>query len=261
MQRQYRRPKHGLESPILTTRGYTRTRQAQHRVTLIKWNVSHTQSLDFQPCTMTNKEPTGLALDDNSLPGYPVGVSTYPYITSSPYLPSDLFPASTVAWPYSSGINTPAVTTHDSDFNTWQPTARYTGAITATPERVVPPPSYQAYAPSQPAQPRQIKGGPVGGQAFNLGQRIRNMQDYPSPQHSDVSAPSTSSRISVLPAATLSPSLALVAAQTSMVAGISGSLRGSEATQEPIRNSSGLFYCSHSEHATTPVFARKSEWT
>jgi len=92
---------------------------------------------------------------------------------------------------------------------------------------------------------------------------MQSMQDYPSP-HSNVSEQTTSSCLSVLPGAMMSPGRPMVASP-SMVPSLGGSTNSRESSRrstEPPRNAQGVLYCSHRDCAQQPpVFSRKCEWT
>lgn len=213
------------------------------------------------------------AIPGSLLPTYNANVTTNPdpYITSTSTESSDLFATSSTQWPYTQGINQGPPPPYAPNYAPWQPTHRTSENITdtliATPQGTGPQPPVRSYAPRRQANqnPPAAIGGSLGSFGFGLGLRLPDMQDYPSP-HSNVSDQTTSSCLSVLPGAMISPRIPLVTSPSiSMVpsmAGSSNSRHSSRRSTEPPRNAQGILYCADPECARQPpVFLRKCEWT
>ena len=196
------------------------------------------------------------------MPTYQASVSDNPYITSTSQGASDLFATSTIQWPYSQGINQPAyANTYPPWRPVYNPAENITSNITTTPQPIVSHTPVQSYGIQQPQAPNpQAAGGSLGSLGFGLGLQIQDMQDYPSP-HSNVSEQTTSSCLSVVPGTMISPRVPAISSPNPSVAPSVGGSSSSRKSTEPPRNAQGVFYCSHSDHANTPVFSRKCEWT
>lgn len=174
----------------------------------------------------------------------------------------------TAQWPYCQGIHQDPQPAYASSYTPWQSvynsTENVTESVTATHQRIDPQTPAQSYG----AQQRQTTNpqaavGSLGSLGFGLG--LQNMQDYPSP-HSNVSDQTTSSCLSVLPGAMISPRMPLASSPNpSIVPSVgesSASRQSSRKSTEPPRNAQGVMYCSHPEHGQRqPVFSRKCEWT
>lgn len=189
-------------------------------------------------------------------------VPSYSYLSSPSNPSSQLYPSSTVTWPYCQGINPGPGPAYAPDYNPWQPALDPSAHAPVKPQYTLRSNTPQPYAQRvQTANPRLAPGG-VGGLGFGLGWQQRDMQDYPSPSGSSTSVQTTSSYVSALPASVQSPSIPLMASPS--LAGSSGSRQSSSRkSQEPPRNADGMLYCNHPEHALQPqpVFSRKCEWT
>lgn len=206
-----------------------------------------------------------------TLPTYQARVNSNPYITGTSTESTDLFATSSIQWPYSQGTNQDPPPAYASSYAPWQSTynttSNITGNLTATPQRIEPQTPVQTYASRSQANsiPRAVVGGNVGSLGFGLGLHLQDMQDYPSP-HSNVSDQTTSSCLSVLPGAMISPRMPIVTSPSMSivpsVGGSSNSRQSSRRSTEPPRNAQGLLYCNHPECAQQPpVFSRKCEWT
>lgn len=205
-----------------------------------------------------------------TLPTYNAIVTTNPnpYITSTSTESSDLFATSSSQWPYTQGINQGPPPAYAPNYAPWQPTyspsENITDTLIATAQRTGPQLPVQSYAPRRQANPnpQAAIGGSIG---FGLGLRLQDMQDYPSP-HSNVSDQTTSSCLSVLPGAMISPRIPPVTSPSiSMLPSVrssSDSRQSSRRSTEPPRNAQGILYCADAECARQPpVFSRKCEWT
>ena len=195
----------------------------------------------------------------NTLPT--TSVPSYPYISAPS---SDLYPTSTVTWPYCQGINPSSTPAYAPSHTPWQTQSPFglTGGLTTTSQRTDRSNTVQPYAQRiQTAKSGNppVAAGTIGGLGFGLGLHMSDMQDYPSPG-SSTSGQTASSYIPVLPPSVLSPGLPLMPSPS--VAESTGSRQSSRRSQEPPRNIEGLFYCDHAEHAQQqpPVFSRKCEW-
>lgn len=202
----------------------------------------------------------------NALLSDSVSSSSYSsYISPSPNVSSDLFPAAT--WPYPQGNNSltpdPVVTcsaTYAPTYTPWQPSDSYGGAVAQSP--------YSAHT-STLIQPHRFRpqdrsvpstGGNLGGLGFPIGSELRNMQDYPSPQQSDVSGPTRSSTLTAFQGSMMSPSIPIVASPS--IAGSSNSQHSSVRSLQAVREADGLYHCSMPRCIDTPrAFNRKCEWT
>ena len=202
------------------------------------------------------------------LNSYQASVSANPYITTTTSSdPADPFATSTVQWPYCQGINQDLPPVYAPTYNPWEPSYNVsetiTGNLTATPQSLDPVTPGQSYAPLQQADtnPQAAVGG-VAALGFGLGSHLQNMPDYPSP-HSNVSEQTTSSCLSVVPGAMMSPGRPVVPSP-SMVPSLGeseSSRQSSRRSTEPPRNTQGVAYCSHPDCASTgTVFSRKCEW-
>ena len=211
---------------------------------------------------MTNPVPVA-----NPLPTpYGTSVPSYSYISTPSSSSSDLYPTSTV-WPYSQGINSVAPPAYASSYTTWQTQSPFdpTGSQTTTPQRTDPINIVQPYAQRNQTvntgNPQGAAGslGSLGGLGFDLGLRLSDMQDYPSPGSSN-SAQTASSYAPVLPSNVMSPAISSM--QSPSLAGDTVSRQSSRRSREPPRNAEGLLYCDHTDHAQqqAPVFSRKCEW-
>ena len=203
-------------------------------------------------------------------PTYQTSAPSYSYITSASSGSSDPFAAASAQWPHDQGINPDPPPVYASDFTPWQSTYNITENLTATPPRIGSQTPLQSYAPQRRANTNpETAVGDSGSLGFGLGLglRLQDMQDYPSP-HSNVSEQTTSSCLSVLPGAMMSPgghfmpSPSVVPSVVPSVGGSSDSRQSSRRSTEAPRNAQGVLYCSHPECARQPpVFSRKCEWT
>lgn len=206
----------------------------------------------------------------NTLSTYQASLPANPYITSTSNESSDLFTASTVQWPYCQGINQDPPPAYARNYIPWQsaynPSENIAGNLVATPQRIDPQTPVQSYGTRSQATNPQAAVGSVGSLGYGLGLHMQDMQDYPSP-HSNVSDQTTSSCLSVLPGAMVSPGrpLQVTTSPASIVPSVGGSTNSrhsSRRSTEPPRNAQGVLYCSHPQCAQqTPVFSRKCEWT
>ena len=200
-------------------------------------------------------------------PSYQTSLAANPYITTTSNESSDLFATSSVQWPYCQGINQDPPPAYDPTYASWQPPYNtnntITGSLTATPPRIGPQTPIQSYASQRQGTYPQAAVASVGSLGFGLGLHLQEMQDYPSP-HSNVSEQTTSSCLSVLPGAMMSPGRAIIPSP-SMVPSLEGSTNSRQSSRkstEPPRNAQGVLYCSHRDCADQPpVFSRKCEWT
>ena len=223
---------------------------------------SHAQSWD--QCLMTNSFDADIE-DVNRLPtSFASSVTFYPYISASPNPSSDLFPTSTVTWPYCQSNNPVLSPAYTPSYAPWQTQSPFhpTRSIATRPQRTDQSNIVQPYAQRiQTANTRnpQAAAGSLGSLGFGLGLHMSDMQDYPSPG-SSTSGQTASSYLSLLPPNVLSPGMPLMPSPS--VAGSTGSRQSSRKSQEPPRNAGGLLYCDHAEHAQQqqPVFSRKCEW-
>lgn len=195
-----------------------------------------------------------------------------PYISSTSIESSDLFATSSIDWPYSQGINQSSPPAYAPDYASWPPTTynineNITGTLRATPQGIGSQPSLRSYAPQRQVNPnpQAAVGGSPGNLGFGLGLHLQDMHDYPSP-HSAISDQSTSSCLSVLPGAMISPRVPVVPSPSiSIVPSMGGSSHSgysSRRSTEPPRNAQGILYCADQECAQQPpVFSRKCEWT
>ena len=214
---------------------------------------------------MTNLVDAAAILRENTLPtSYATSVPSYPYISSLASSPLDVFPTSTVTWPYCQGINPVSSPAYAPSYPPWQtqPSLDPTGSAASTTRHTDPGNIAQPYAQrTQTANPGipQVAAGSISSLGFGLGLSMSDMQDYPSPG-SSTSGQTNSSYVSVLPPNVLSPGMPLI--QSPSVAGSVGSRQSSRRSQEPPRNPEGLLYCTHVEHAQEqpPVFSRRCEW-
>ena len=200
---------------------------------------------------------------------YPTSASTFPYITPSPYVSSDLFPASTVAWPYASGSNSPSISVNTATATAWRPGSNLPIPFTETPQSVESfspvdpyvnrraPPQYQQQL--QTPTP-QSTGSNLSSLGFSLPLELQpDMQNYPSPQYSDVSGPTFTVHQKMMPGSNISPRIPVAASPS--LAGSSESRQSSHRSLEPTRNVDGVLFCNHPVHGyNAPTFARKCEW-
>lgn len=220
--------------------------------------VSHTRSHGI---FMTNLFDAAVVTIDTLPTSCPTSVPSYPYISAPS---SDLYPTSTVTWPYCQGINPASSPAYAPSYNPWQTQSPFdlTGGLATTPQRTDRSNTNQPYAQrietANTGNP-PVAAGTLGGLGFGLGLHMSDMQDYPSPS-SSTSGQTASSYIPVLPPSVLSPALPLMPSPS--VAESTGSRQSSRRSQEPPRNLEGLLYCDHAEHAQQqpPVFSRKCEW-
>lgn len=217
---------------------------------------SYAQSWDLK--IMTNLFHAEIVTID-TLPT--TSVSSYPYISAPS---SNLYPTSTVTWPYCQGINPASSPAYAPSYSPWQTQSPFnpTGGLTTTPQRTDRSNTVQPYAQriqtANTGNPPVATGTP-GGLGFGLGLHMTDMQDYPSPG-SSTSGQTASSYIPVPLPSVLSPGLPLMPSPS--VAESTVSRQSSRRSQEPPRNAAGLLYCNHAEHAQQqpPVFSRKCEW-
>ncbi|KAL2038185.1 hypothetical protein N7G274_009133 [Stereocaulon virgatum] len=218
---------------------------------------SHAQSRDFPPPVTNSLTNQG----DSPATTYQAGLAESPYINATSSVSSDLFPA--VSWPYNQGITQgidqyqpPA---HTLGYTPWQSVYNPVENLTASSQRTRTDPSLQSYGPPRPVATPRAAARSLGHLGFGLELQMHGVNNYPSP-HSDVSGPTSSSCLSMLPHAMTSPSMPLVASPS--VAGSSDFRRSSRRSQEPPRNVQGIMYCDHRECADNPpVFPRKCEWS
>lgn len=246
---------------IQFTHGCTPSKQAFVRGALMP-RVSHTLSHDLLVTKSFH------AVSQAVLPSYQASVSANPYITTTSNDPSDLFAASTIQWPYCQGINQDPPAVYAPTYAPWQSSYNtndgITGTLTATPQRLDPSTPSQSYAPQRQADTNlQAAVGSAGALGFSLGSHLQNMRDYPSP-HSNVSEQTTSSCLSVVSGAMMSPGRPMVPSPSIVrsLGGSESSRQSSRRSTEPPRNVQGVLYCSHPDCANKPsVFSRKCEWT
>ena len=200
--------------------------------------------------------------------------STFPYINVSSDEHSDLFsPASLGIWPQTSGINpSAAATAFDPGTVYWQTTSNnVTNLPNAPQQNVITGPSYPPYVVppfNEATTPRPMGAGPhrpsvsqASIHGVNAPTPRRNMQDYPSPQLSDISGQGDPSFPAFHSKMMASPSAASLMKSPS-ASGSSSSLRTIERIREPLRNAQGAFICDDLSCAhDPPTFARKCEWT
>lgn len=216
-------------------------------------------------CAKSQDHMTNPIVVANPVP-YGTSASSYSYISTPSSSSSDLYPTSTV-WPYSQGINPVASPAYASSYTPWQTQSPFqpAGSQTATPQRTDPINIVQPYAQqnqtASTGNPQGAAGslGSLEGLGFDLGLRLSDMQDYPSPGSSN-SAQTASSYAPVLPSNVMSPVVSSM--QSPSLAGDTVSRQSSRRSREPPRNAEGLLYCDHTEHAQqqAPVFSRKCEW-
>lgn len=201
---------------------------------------------------------------DNTLPtSYATNAPSYPHISTSSSSSSDLYSTSTV-WPYCQSINPDSSLAYAPTYTPWQPQSSFDLAesVVTTPQFTDRSNINKPYAqPTHPANTRNLQVA-AGGQArlgFGLGLHISDMQDYPSPG-SSTTEQTSSSYVSVIPSRVISPGISLMPSPS--LAGGPGSHQSRRRSQEPPRNTEGLLYCDHTEHAQEqpPVFSRKCEW-
>lgn len=203
---------------------------------------------------------------------YPTGASTYPYINPSPYVSSDLFPASAVsAWPYISGSNPPSTHINTAVSNLWQPISNDPITFSETPQDI------RRFSCDTPYEVSRVKrekqnhlllqeatthavGNTLDHIRFHLPQGLsHNMQNYPSPQYSDISGPTFTTHQKMAQGPLVSPSPAVLASPS--IAESSISHQSSHKSIEPTRNAAGILFCDHPDHGfDAPTFGRKCEW-
>ena len=190
---------------------------------------------------------------------------------------SDFFPASTgPAWPYSPGSNPTAIDVNTATSHLWHAAPNNRTSFTETPHGVESFSPIDPYATpigrqqyQQQQQPQQQLQTPTSQSAgsstldslgFHLPPQLQtNMQNYPSPQYSDVSGPTFRAHQKMVQGAIVSPRMPVAASPS--IAGSSESRQSSHKSLEPTRNAQGVLFCSHPEHGfNAPTFARKCEW-
>ena len=193
--------------------------------------------------------------------------STFPYINVSSDEHSALFSTPSFdIWPYSSGINPSSVPAFDPNTTFWQEPN-----VSNVQQNLIASPSYQTYVVqpiNQATTPHTTSAGqqalsvaPPGFRAINAQTARRNMQDYPSPQLSDVSGQGDPSYAAFHTKMMASPSAASLLKSPS-ASGSSSSLRTIERFREPQRDAQGAYICDDLSCAhDPPTFVRKCEWT
>ncbi|KAL9101576.1 MAG: hypothetical protein Q9163_003176 [Psora crenata] len=188
-------------------------------------------------------------------------VSTYPYISASSNRLSNLLSEpSSFGWPYTSGITNTPVSVLNVGESLWQPTTPFPGHHNNPGPTAEPNTALQPYGVPQARQTQVRNGGGVLNHLeSNLRVQRRNMQDYPSPELSELSDPVNQTYSGLGTGIMSSPSMPLV--KSPSASGSSTSRRSINRDREPLRNAAGTFYCDHADCAHDPPnFARKSEW-
>ena len=213
---------------------------------------------------MTNLVDVAI-IRENTLPtAYTTSVPPYPHINAPSRPSSDLYPTSTVTWPYCQGNNPGASPAYAPSYTPWQSQSPFdpTGSVISTPQHTDRSNTVQPYAQrshTANTETPQVAARSLGSIGFGLGLHMNDMQDYPSPS-SSISGQTASSYVSVLPPNVLTASMPLIPSPS--VVGSTGPRQSSRRSQEPPRNAEGLLYCNHADHAQqqAPVFSRKCEW-
>ena len=195
----------------------------------------------------------------STLPAFSTSVATYPYISASGVETSDPFSGSPLGvWPQTSGTNT--VSTPVFNHIAWQPTNTRFHAVTYVPNNNEGDPS--SFLPDAVSQARSIQTGTgrtLNRLGYNAGLSKRNMQDYPSPQLSDISGPVDPTYPAFPSRMMTSPNMTIM--KTPSISGSPESNRSAARDREPPRNVAGALFCNHPECSSKPpVFARKCEW-
>lgn len=199
----------------------------------------------------------------------PTSVSDFSYITSSPYVPSELFAASTGTWPYVPNSNSPSIFVDTATSPTWQLSTNFPIPFTETPHSIESFSPVESYVtPSGRPQYQQQLQTPstqsIGSTLSTLGYSLplelqTDMQNYPSPQYSDVSGPTFAAHQTIMQGPIMSPSIPV--ATSPSLDRSSESRQSSHKSPGPTRNTDGLLFCNHPEHGyNAPTFARKCEW-
>ncbi len=186
---------------------------------------------------------------------------------------SDHFPASTVpAWPYIPGSNPSSINVNTAVSNSWQPINSNPTNFSETPQ------SIESFSPAAPYElsrgkreyqnrlrlqtptTSQPAGSTLDQLRFHLPQGLStNMQNYPSPQYSDVSGPTFAAHQKMAQGTLISPSPVVLASPS--IAESSISHQSSHKSVEPTRNAAGVLFCDHPDHGfNAPTFGRKCEW-
>ena len=195
------------------------------------------------------------------MPVYLTSSHNYPYISSASNESSNLLSGlSSTDWPYSSGITNNPTSAYQPTENFWQ----HTNPYPALPSNLGQDTDLNnAIQPHAVPQTGATSARNRSGASNYLGSRPviqrRNMQDYPSPQLSDVSGPVNPTYPAFGPRMMTSPSMPLV--KSPSISGSSISRRSLNLDREPLRNEAGAFSCDHANCAKNPpVFPRKCEW-
>ena len=161
-------------------------------------------------------------------------------------------------WPVTSGINSGNAPAYDTGRSLYQaPTP--VGSLNSITQHIGS--SWKPYVvPKSTPNPAGRGVTPNLSQAIFPSQQRRNMQDYPSPQMSDVSGPMDPSYSAYQSRIMTSPSRTLI--KSPSISGFSTETPSFDHEREPLRNAAGSYYCSHPACADKPpVFPRKCEWT
>ena len=194
------------------------------------------------------------------MPAYRNNPTAYQYISTLSYEPSDLVSdPSPVGWPYTSAINIAQRPALDSQESLWQCANIFSAPSANIRQRRDPITAPQPYVVPPAGPSPATSSGTSNRQGFYPLIQRRNMQDYPSPELSDVSGPVNPTYPAFESKTMNSPSVPLVASPS--ISGSSTSRISTKRDREPQRNEGGAIYCDHADCANAPpVFARKCEW-
>ncbi|KAG8526747.1 uncharacterized protein KY384_008176 [Bacidia gigantensis] len=173
----------------------------------------------------------------------PTSASPYSYISVSSDESSDLFPSpAPEGWPYLSGIS-PATVPAFQPTNFWSSPGTFAAPNLTAIQNIEQPISLQPYALPQARTTQAGRGGTPNRLGFGgLGSQRRNMQDYPSPQLSDVSGQADPSYAAFQPQIMATPDTGLM--------------------KSPSLSRTGEYFCNHPSCALKPPrFSRKCEWS
>ena len=214
----------------------------------------HTRSL-FAPA---NANLAGIPVTPS--PAIVTSDSSPSYIGVTSTGPSNVFPGPTFGgvWSFPSGTNQQQPTTFSSDNTFWQTALDSTSSVHNPFASVNQASSGQPYAAQSI---RSLSAGPPGASTshlgFGLNIQTKNMQDYPSPQLSDVSVPAepayATSRQQMMEG---TPSMFRTSNLSSPA-----SLMSNEGIREPFRDALGHYVCRDPSCSDgNPAFARKCEY-
>ena len=215
--------------------------------------------LTFDPAFLNLDQPAA-GTDPFVSPAF-TSVSSDSYITATPAALSTPFagPASG-NWPITSGINTENAPLYDTGRSFYQvPTP--IGYLDSITQQIGSVHSWKPYVvPKSIPNPSRRGVTPTRSGATFPSQQRRNMQDYPSPQMSDISCQMDPSYLACQSRIMTSPSRTLI--KSPSISGFSTGTQSIDHEREPLRNAAGSYYCSHPACADKPpVFPRKCEWT